>query len=313
MIILKNIKNRKFSITILTGFLGSGKTTFLNKYVSYLLNNQEKPQVIVNEYGNLDVDSYALGNQVEVASILNGCVCCDSQLDLIKQLKHFINESAMHHIIIEATGIAHPLEIIAACQDPEIAEYTDVPTVIGLVDGPQFLKRKLYTNNTKDLMEEQLKVCHAIIVNKMDLIDNEAKENLKVLKELNPHAAITYTTYTECDIEDLLNEANIATPSMTGVKYGHHHGINSLVYTFTSPIDRQLFYQFILRLLDNVLRLKGYVKFRDAPMDTYEFQYANGLPDYHVIDEAMELKIVLIGEQLDINRLRNKLDGLQFT
>jgi G3E family GTPase len=100
---------------------------------------------------------------------------------------------------------------------------------------------------------------------------------------------------------------------MTGVKYGHHHGINSLVYTFTSPIDRQLFYQFILRLPDNVLRLKGYVKFRDAPMDTYEFQYANGLPDYHVIDEAMELKIVLIGEQLDINRLRNKLDGLQFT
>lgn len=313
MIILKNIKNRKIFITILTGFLGSGKTTFLKKYVSYLVNNHEKPQVIVNEYGNLDVDSYALGNQVEVASILNGCVCCDSQLDLIKQLKHFINESAMHHIIIEATGIAHPLEIIAACQDPEIAEYTDVPTVIGLVDGPQFLKRKLYTNNTKDLMEAQLKMCDAIIVNKMDLIENESKASLNVLHELNPYASVKYTTYTECDIEELLVEANKATPTTVSTKQGHHHGINSLVYRFTGPIDRQLFYQFILRLPNNVLRLKGYVKFRDAPMDTYEFQYANGLPDYHVIGEAMDLKIVLIGEQLDINRLRNKLDGLQFT
>ncbi|MCG7339773.1 GTP-binding protein [Staphylococcus sp. ACRSN] len=309
---MKNIKNRKIAITILTGFLGSGKTTFLKNYVNYLLNNQEKPRVIVNEYGNLDVDSYTLGNQIEVASILNGCVCCDSQLDLIKQLKHFINKSAMHHIIIEATGIAHPLEIIAACQDPEIAESVDVPTIIGLVDGPQFLKRKLYTNNTKDLMEEQLKVCHAIIVNKMDLVKNDTKAALNDLEELNPNAAIEYTTYAECDIAQLLYHSNVSSTSDI-TRHGHHNGINSLVYTFTGPIDRQLFYQFILRLSDNVLRLKGYVKFHDAPMDTYEFQYANGLPDYHVINQSMELKIVLIGEQLDINQLRNKLDVIQFT
>lgn len=84
-------------------------------------------------------------------------------------------------------------------------------------------------------------------------------------------------------------------------------------YQFSGPIDRQLFYQFILRLPDNVLRLKGYVKFRDMPNDTYEFQYAFGLPDYQVIDASMPLTIVLIGEQIDVNRIRNQLDMLQFT
>ena len=95
--------------------------------------------------------------------------------------------------------------------------------------------------------------------------------------------------------------------------HGHHHGIERLHYKFTSPIDRQLFYQYILRLPDNVLRLKGYVKFRDEPEVTYEFQYAFGLPDYQIIDDEMPLTIVMIGEQIDENQIRNKLDMLQFT
>lgn len=81
---MKNIKQPKTPITIVTGFLGSGKTTFLSNYVKYLLRKNENPSIIVNEYGNLDVDSAALSDDVEVASILNGCVCCDLQQDLIK-------------------------------------------------------------------------------------------------------------------------------------------------------------------------------------------------------------------------------------
>ncbi len=95
--------------------------------------------------------------------------------------------------------------------------------------------------------------------------------------------------------------------------HSHHHGINSMQYTFTTAIDRQLFYQFILRMPDNVLRLKGYVQFKDEPNVTYEFQYSFGMPDYEVINGNYPLTIVLIGEQLDVNRLKNKLDMLQFS
>ncbi len=308
---LKNIKQPKIAITVVTGFLGSGKTTFLSNYVKYLLNKNENPSIIVNEYSNLDVDSNALSHDIEVASILNGCICCDLQRDLIKQLKHFINKSAMHHIIIEATGIAHPVEIIAACQDPEIVEHLATPVVIGLADAPRFLARAQYTNSTIQLMEEQLQISHAIVVNKMDLLESVECDKIKEIEKINPQAPKFYTSFADLDMDNLVLTTD---DSMSPLGQSmHHHGIKSMQYQFTGPIDRQLFYQFILRLPDNVLRLKGYVKFHDAPNDIYEFQYAFGLPDYEVIDTTMPLTIVLIGEQIDENQLRNKLDMLQFT
>ncbi|MEB6045722.1 cobalamin biosynthesis protein CobW [Staphylococcus xylosus] len=308
---MKNIKQPKIAITVVTGFLGSGKTTFLSNYVKYLLNKNENPSIIVNEYSNLDVDSNALSHDIEVASILNGCICCDLQRDLIKQLKHFINKSAMHHIIIEATGIAHPVEIIAACQDPEIVEHLATPVVIGLADAPRFLARAQYTNSTIQLMEEQLQISHAIVVNKMDLLESVEYDKIKEIEKINPQAPKFYTSFADLDMDNLVLTTD---DSMSPLGQSmHHHGIKSMQYQFTGPIDRQLFYQFILRLPDNVLRLKGYVKFHDAPNDIYEFQYAFGLPDYEVIDTTMPLTIVLIGEQIDENQLRNKLDMLQFT
>ncbi|MEB6800970.1 CobW family GTP-binding protein [Staphylococcus saprophyticus] len=308
---MKNIKQPKTPITIVTGFLGSGKTTFLSNYVKYLLRKNENPSIIVNEYGNLDVDSAALSDDVEVASILNGCVCCDLQQDLIKQLKHFLNKSAMHHIIIEATGIAHPIEIIAACQDPEIVANVQTPMVIGLLDAPRFLTRTQYTHSTKQLMEEQLEVSHAIVVNKMDLLKSDAYDDLKAIDKINSEAPKFYTTYADMHMDAFDTITSTSLP--TKESHMHHHGINSVQYHFSGPIDRQLFYQFILRLPDNVLRLKGYVKFRDMPHETYEFQYAFGLPDYQIIDDEMPLTIVMIGEQIDENQIRNKLDMLQFT
>ncbi|RIO40179.1 CobW family GTP-binding protein [Staphylococcus saprophyticus] len=308
---MKNIKQPKTPITIVTGFLGSGKTTFLSNYVKYLLRKNENPSIIVNEYGNLDVDSAALSDDVEVASILNGCVCCDLQQDLIKQLKHFLNKSAMHHIIIEATGIAHPIEIIASCQDPEIVANVQTPMVIGLLDAPRFLTRTQYTHSTKQLMEEQLEVSHAIVVNKMDLLKSDAYDDLKAIDKINSEVPKFYTTYADMHMDAFDTITNTSLP--TKESHMHHHGINSVQYHFSGPIDRQLFYQFILRLPDNVLRLKGYVKFRDMPHETYEFQYAFGLPDYQIIDDEMPLTIVMIGEQIDENQIRNKLDMLQFT
>jgi len=308
---MKNIKNQKTSITVITGFLGSGKTTFLSKYIKYLQKNNENPAVIVNEYGNLDIDSHAISNDIEVVSILNGCVCCDLQLDLIKQLKHFLSKSATRHIIIEATGLAHPIDIIAACQDPEIVEQVSPPTVIGLVDGPRFLNRGQYTKHTIQLMEEQLAVCHAIVMNKMDLIDHNKQVMDMAVNEINPTASKYFTTYANLSMDNIH-----ITSDNSGVKastHAHHHGINSVNYHFSGPINRQLFYQFILLLPDNFLRLKGYVKFRDMPNDIYEFQYAFGLPDYQIVDEALPLTLVIIGEQLDENKLRNQLDMLQFT
>ncbi|MFW3610929.1 CobW family GTP-binding protein [Staphylococcus caprae] len=308
---MRNNKDEKISISIISGFLGSGKTTLLTHYMSELLKIDEKISVIMNEFGSFDVDGNHLTDMVEVYSILNGCVCCDLKLDLVNQLEVLINEKDVNHIIIEATGIAHPIEIIMACQDPRIVQYVHQPQVIGVVDAERFLNREQYTESTKRLMEEQLEVSNVLIVNKIDLINEEEQQHLEdALNRINANVPHILTTYGKVDVSKL---SQFRDEVVTQHTHSHHHGINSMQYTFSGPIDRQLFYQFILRLPDEVLRLKGYVQFRDHPNATYEFQYAYGLPDYGVIDKVLPLTIVIIGEQLDVNRLRNKLDMLQFS
>jgi G3E family GTPase len=307
---MSGFKKEKLAVTIVTGFLGSGKTTFLDNYIQYLLQQDEKPQLIVNEVGNFDANNQ-LSHNINVIPIVNGCVCCDLKQDLLIQMKQLIANRQTDHIVIEATGIANPIEIVAACQDPDIIDEVAQPFIIGIADASTFVARESYTQQTKQLMEEQLKVCSLILVNKMDLISNASRENLSQLRTINDKATIFYTEYGQ------ITEEQLNTVSQQNIQFehihGNHHYINTLNYTFTSPIDRRLFYQFILRLPENVLRLKGFVKFRDEPEIIYEFQYAFGVPNYQPIECDKNLTIVIIGEYLDVERIKNKLDMLQFT
>lgn len=307
-----NNKNEKISITIVNGFLGSGKTTFLKHYIEQLLKKDEKITIIMNEFGSFDVDSLLLGNDVSIHSLINGCVCCDLNNDLVNQLKQLIDQTDTSHILIEATGLAHPLEIYSACQDPTIIKNIHEPTIIGIVDAQRFTKKEVYSPSTTQLLEEQLRYSDTIILNKTDLIGEEALNDVKEnLNKLNPQAPIIITTYSQFNDEQI--NGKVIQHNEIQHKHTHHHGIQSMQYTFTAAIDRQLFYQFIMRLPDSVLRLKGFVKFRDLPEVTYEFQYAMGLPDYGIIDKDVPMTIVIIGESLDTDRLRNQLDMIQFT
>ncbi|MBO1198863.1 GTP-binding protein [Staphylococcus simiae] len=308
---MKKIKNEKIKITIINGFLGSGKTTLLTQYIHELLKNDEKVNIIMNEFGSFDIDSNHIADDIEVRSLINGCVCCDLKQDLVNEMQALIKSEKVEHIIIEATGIAHPLEIMVACQDPLIVNYCEKPYVIGVLDAKRFLGRSQYSDNTVMLMEEQLKLSDAIVINKIDLVDEDALEIiLSELQDINPGAIRFEVTYGDINFDQLTS--NNDRIDMTH-QHIHHHSITSLKYTFTGPIERQLFYQFILKLPDNVLRLKGYVRFKDATTDIYEFQYAYGLPEYGIVSGNLPLTIVIIGEDIDVNQLRNQLDMLQFT
>lgn len=71
----------------------------------------------MNEFGTFDIDSNSISNEIEVHSLINGCVCCDLKQELVYELKAIALKGDVNHVIIEATGIAHPLELLVACQD----------------------------------------------------------------------------------------------------------------------------------------------------------------------------------------------------
>ncbi|MCI2900243.1 GTP-binding protein [Staphylococcus hominis] len=305
-----NNKNKKISITIINGFLGSGKTTFLNNYIHQLLKKDEKITIIMNEFGSFDVDSLLIEEDITVKSLINGCVCCDLNNDLVLQLQSLIKVGESQHILIESTGIAHPLEVFAACQDPTIVNDVEIPEIIGLVDALRFNNRMKYTAETNELMEEQIKYSDVIILNKMDLVTQVELENIKKqLVSINNKATIYVTTYSKLDDVVVKNKS----ADINRHVHVHHHNVQSMKYTFSTPIDRQLFYQFIMRLPDEVFRLKGFVKFKDQLDAIYEFQFSMGLPTYGITDREVPLTIVIIGEMLDTTRLKNQLEMIQFT
>ncbi|MCJ0908191.1 CobW family GTP-binding protein [Mammaliicoccus sciuri] len=307
----QSMKNKnKMAVTILTGFLGSGKTTLLQRLIMKAKESGQKVAIIMNEFGSFDVDSNLLGDDVSTQSLLNGCICCSLKDDIEVVLHNLYHKDQPDLVLIEATGIAHPVELVDACQNPTLIDKVEMPTIIGVMDGKRYLERTRYTVQTKQLMEEQMLYSHLIIINKSDELSDEEKVSLETsLQSIKHQPVLHFTQFSNIDgVEIPVNEA-----LSLQTKHSHHHGIQSINYTFSGPIEMELLMNFLRQLPDSILRIKGFVKFREEPEQTYLFQYAFGVPQYEPEIMNMPLTIVIIGESIDKASIRNKLDMLNFS
>ncbi|WP_086428321.1 CobW family GTP-binding protein [Staphylococcus cornubiensis] len=306
---------KQTSLILIHGFLGSGKTTFLNHYMTQILKKDEKVALIVNEFGDFDVDSHILGRYDVQQSALQGCICCDIQQDLIAHLYQLTRDAEVDYIIVEATGVANPIDILVACQDPLLADAFSSIETIGLVDSVRFMKRHDNTAQTKALMEDQIRASQTILINKVDLIEDKAQLQaiIEEIETLSPKSRIVLTQYGET-LKIIENGASAQNIDITAFHSHTHAHYTSLQYNFDSPVAEEALVQFILRLPDNVLRLKGYIRLREQPDETFLIQYSEGLPSIESVGNLkLPTSIVIIGEQLDKAMLRNQLDMLQFT
>ncbi|GGB00730.1 cobalamin biosynthesis protein [Macrococcus hajekii] len=297
----------KIELYIISGFLGSGKTTLLR---NMLMNWQDKKvAILMNELGQFNVDSKILGEDTPMNELLNGCICCDLKSDVEVQLHDIRHRYQPDIIIIEATGVAHPVEIYDACLAPSLTSFIQVQSIITLVDGPRFLNRSRYSITTRQLMEEQIRYAHTVILNKKDQMTAEELISCEEqIRTLNAAAKISMTEYAQVEEEIFVHGGEV------NHQVGHvHHGIQSMVYAFTSPVDSHRFVDWLRQLPDSILRIKGYIKFRENPAQVVLFQYSYGIPQYEPEEMQLPLKLVLIGESLDKSKLLDQLDQLQFS
>ncbi|UBH22861.1 GTP-binding protein [Macrococcus armenti] len=302
--------NKKMKVIIVSGFLGSGKTSLLLQMIK---NNQyeHKPKIaiLMNELGGFNVDSKILGEDTPYNELLNGCICCDLKSDVAVQLSDLYYRHAPDFCIIEATGVAHPVEIYDACTDPVLTKFSEIQNITTIVDAKRYLERTKYTETTRKLMEEQVKYADIVVVNKMDLIDEAERIDLQhQLYSINQRAEMIETEYSKTNIDILSIKGH-----EVNAHIHMHHGITSMVYTFNGAIDSRAFVTWLSQLPDSVLRVKGFIKFRENKDQTVLFQYAYGIPQYEAEVMNMPLKLVIIGEGLEKQKLMDQLDQLQFS
>ena len=220
--------NKIVPITLLTGYLGSGKTTLIN----HILNNQEgyKVAVIVNDIGevNIDADLIAKGgvvNQTDdsLVPLQNGCICCTLKVDLMQQIVDLIKTGTFDYILIEASGICEPIPIaqtITVLSDstkqyglPQICRLDNVVSVVDALRlatefgcGDNLVKEDLDEEDIENLIIQQIEFCNTIILNKVDEVSPEELARVKaIIKKLQPNADIIETNFGKVDVSELLN------------------------------------------------------------------------------------------------------------
>ena len=305
------IMNSELPVLLLTGYLGSGKTTLMNHI---LKNNKDKHiALIVNDIGEVNIDEELIKDsgyirkedKGDVVPLSNGCICCTLKTDLLEQLDELISSGKFDYILIEASGICEPLPIaqtIAVMNDstrmygiPDICRLDNVVTVVDALRmsnefncGNDLLKENLDEDDIENLLIEQIEFCNVIVLNKVSEVSSDQLNKVKgIIKALQPNAKIIETDYCNVDIDEMidtnnfnLEEASMSAGWIEAFENPEEHedgealeyGIDTFVYTSRKPMDLDSFKSIIDKHDKSVIRSKGYLYLTENNDNCYVFE-----------------------------------------
>ena len=221
----------RLPVTVLSGFLGAGKTTVL----SHILNNREgkKVAVIVNDMSEINIDANMIQNEVsfshheeKLVEMSNGCICCTLREDLLLEVNKLAQEGKFEYLVIESTGISEPLPVaetftFADENGVSLSDVARLDTMVTVVDAVNFLKdydeAKLLQESGEslgeedersvaDLLVDQVEFADVILISKTDVASKTETERLTaILKSLNTHCEIIPIQQGQVNIDAVLN------------------------------------------------------------------------------------------------------------
>ncbi|MCY8604176.1 CobW family GTP-binding protein [Bacillus sonorensis] len=297
-------------IIILSGFLGSGKTTLLQKILE---KERRIAAVVMNEMGQVSIDSDSVPSETPLKELLNGCVCCTLSDQLEVQLSELLNQYDPDVIYIETTGVAHPVEVLDACLSPRLAEKVRIGSIITLLDAACWMERKKLKIPLQKLIVEQVKHADMIVMNKIDCISKQTQKKIEEeLQRMNPPGKLISAEFADIDIQTMTNLKKKERAEHEKVHAIQHLHMKTYVHTFLHPISERRFEDFLKTMPDTIYRIKGYIRFAGNP-DTLLFQYAYGMPLQTKSRLKMNNTLVFIGDDLDHHILQKTLCNLEKT
>jgi G3E family GTPase len=188
-------------IYVISGFLGAGKTTLIQKLLKEAFQN-EKIILIENDFGEISVDAALLkSGSIEVKEINSGCICCSLSGDFVKALKEVLDRFHPDKIIIEPSGVGKLSDIVKCCSDPRISSLANVKLKLTVAD----VKRcKMYLENFGEFFEDQIINADTILLSRTDDYPDRVEPALKLVRSLNAHSVIISKSWETIDASEIL-------------------------------------------------------------------------------------------------------------
>ena len=234
--------------TVITGFLGSGKTTLIRHIISNAAG--KRIALIVNEFGDIGMDAAMLSDYAtdgckvdDIIELANGCICCTVADDFLPSMQRLLlQQSALDHIIIETSGLALPQPLVQAFNWPGIRSRVALDGVVTLVDGPALAVGSVahdldaleaqraadgeldHDSPINELFIDQIKAANMIILSKADQLDNDALARARAMvdKHLDKPTPVITAANGAAPIDAILG-MDMEEQAHERAKYSHHH------------------------------------------------------------------------------------------
>ena len=297
------MRSTPLPLVVLTGFLGSGKTSTLGHWLATTDMPLKRIAVIINDFGAVNVDAALLSRrQLELTSITGGCVCCQSFEDLIAQVEKLAENPDLDLVWVETSGLADPEEVLDHLSVPELQDSTTIRRMVLVVDGSDFP----CSWRGRAVQEEQIRYADLILLNKTDRIDESARQRVEIaLRQINPEAKIIVTEHGKVEPGLLSDGGTHVHPHShdhheelhhhhdhEGCDHDHSHcdhdhshdeklphSASTLFLPLTAPVDRSAFQKFLGSLPTSVFRAKGFIRLTESPGSSILFNRSATRPN----------------------------------
>ena len=332
---------REVPVVLVTGYLGSGKTTLMQHLLS---QEKRKVALIVNDMGSINIDASLLnktGNkiaQVELVEMQNGCICCTLRDEFMEQVERLAEDKSLEAIFVEASGISEPSSIAGAFMNYEESTDTRVylKTVVSVVDVDRIYREFLNNLGSDDaedgdvinLIMDQIEFCNVMLLNKTDLLTAEQLQQVTAaLRDIQREAEMVPCTNGDVDLgllldrEDFDYEDCLASSSVQQAMNVcenddkkacvDEYGISSFVYEGRVPFNREAFTQLVENYPECLIRSKGYIWFSDDWKHVQLFEQAGRNASITELSEWMSAwpEEELAGLEKDFPDIRDDWDA----
>ena len=300
-------------VTIISGFLGCGKTTLLNRIMAS--DTGLKIAVMVNDFGQINIDSkMVVNNDGKVMNLANGCICCSISDDLIGQLESLLaQEKGPQYILIEASGVSDPGRIARTLKYPQFRGRLELDAILTLVDAGQLLT---LDEEFRQLAMTQLEAADIVIINKTDQC---SVQDLHAIRDewLFPDSRVYETRYADVPMALIIaTHAHMGTT--TGVDNNEKiHGdiFESLSWQTDQPVNLTRLRTIIDDLPLSIYRAKGVFLTEEMPGTPVVLQQVGSRAEWSRADQKITCdtsSLVLIGRRgkFDSNALLTRLNAL---